>query len=228
MLGINTTLSLQDICSCAEYELTDVDVVKDKIHIYVGNEIAPGGYAWIFPKDETFNVGLGVRASANVYAIDKLNEFVKKMNISTKGMIEINIGGVPVGGPLDSFVADNLMIIGDAARQVNPMHGGGIALAIASARLAAQAAIEAWEAKDFSKERLKKYDELWNERFRKKLEKLLKLRKVVEKMSDEEFNKLARILRAETLEKIMQGDFKAFIKLLVKHPGLLKYAKLLW
>lgn len=228
MLGVNTTLKLNDLCSCAEYELMNVDVNKEKIHIYLDNSIAPGGYAWIFPKNETFNVGIGVRASKYFYAIDKLNEFVKKMEISLNKVIEINIGGVPVGGILESFVSDGLLIIGDSARQVNPIHGGGIALAICSAKVASFVAIEAVEARDFSKERLKQYDELWNEKFGKKIKNLLKLRDVLEKMSNEELNEIANIIKTENIEKLMQGDLKILIKILVKHPKLLKYSKLLW
>jgi digeranylgeranylglycerophospholipid reductase len=56
-------------------------------------------------------------------------------------------------------VADNLIIVGDAARQVDPLTGDGILNAMTSGCLAAQVANEALQAGDVSTGRLVAYQE---------------------------------------------------------------------
>ncbi|MCJ7816327.1 MAG: NAD(P)/FAD-dependent oxidoreductase, partial [Candidatus Aenigmarchaeota archaeon] len=60
--GIDTTLRLVDVASGVQFEMAGVDIDPDRIELYFGNEIAPAGYAWIFPKGKNeANVGIGVR-----------------------------------------------------------------------------------------------------------------------------------------------------------------------
>ncbi len=62
--GIIKTLKLNEIESCAQYLMTNLDVDKNYTYFYLGREIAPGGYAWIFPKgNSSANVGIGVMPS---------------------------------------------------------------------------------------------------------------------------------------------------------------------
>jgi digeranylgeranylglycerophospholipid reductase len=79
--GINTTLKLKEIGTCAQYLMTDVDVIDDFCDVYPGS-CAPGGYAWMFPKgDKKANIGLGMQASklGGKRPVDYLNEFVSKI-----------------------------------------------------------------------------------------------------------------------------------------------------
>ena len=174
--GINTTLKLDDLNSCAEFEMSGIKMDDpNKIMIYFGNDIAPGGYAWVFPKgDNTANVGLGIRASKAANAYEYLQRFVKKMGFDSASVIEVNIGGVPVGGNVNEYVRDGFMVVGDAARQVNPIHGGGIGISMASAKLLGETAAKAFKAKDYSKSMLSEYERNWDEQFSKKMSKLLR------------------------------------------------------
>ncbi len=227
--GINTTLRLDDLNSCAEFEMSGIKMEDpNKIMIYFGNDIAPGGYAWVFPKgDDTANVGLGIRASKAVNAYEYLQRFVKKMGFDSASVIEVNIGGVPVGGNINEYVLDNFMVVGDAARQVNPIHGGGIGLSMASAKILAETAIKAYKEKDFSKKNLSDYEKQWEEQFSKKMSKLLKLRKFAEKLSDEQMNDIAAKVAGTDLYELSQGRFASFIKLVGKSPGIVKYLPIL-
>jgi digeranylgeranylglycerophospholipid reductase len=227
--GINTTLKLDDLNSCAEFEMSGIRMDDpNKIMIYFGNDIAPGGYAWVFPKgDDTANVGLGIRASKADNAYEYLQRFVKKMGFDNGSVIEVNIGGVPVGGNVNEYVRDGFMVVGDAARQVNPIHGGGIGISMSSARILAETAIKAYKEKDFSKKMLSEYEKRWEERFSKKMSKLLKLRKFAEKLSDDQLNDIARMIAGTDLYELSQGRFKSFIKLVSKSPGILKYLPIL-
>jgi digeranylgeranylglycerophospholipid reductase len=227
--GINTTLKLDDLDSCAEFEMSGISMEdSNKIMLYFGNEIAPGGYAWVFPKGEdTANVGLGIRASMASNAFDYLQRFVKKMGFDNGSVIEVNIGGVPVGGNMNEFVRDGFMVVGDAARQVNPIHGGGIGIAMASAKILAETAVKSYNEKNYSKEFLSEYEKRWREQFDKKMSKLLKLRRFAEKLSDDQLNEIASMVSGVDLYELSQGKFKSFIKLMSRSPGIVKYLPLL-
>jgi len=55
------------------------------------------------------------------------------------------------------------MVVGDAARQVNPLTGGGIDSAMRAGTIAGEVAAKAVEEGDTSKERLKEYERRWKE-----------------------------------------------------------------
>jgi len=228
-LGLNTTLSLTDVASSVQFEMTAIDIDPDRIELYFGNEVAPSGYAWIFPKGEkTANVGIGVRKPwAKKSALLYLQDFIQsKPGLKKGSILEVNSGGVPVGGLLENMVTDNLIVVGDAGHQVNPIHGGGISEGFIGGKLAAEIASQAFEERDFSSAFLEKYNKLWWEERGKALLKLLKLREVVERLSDEELNWLAEYLKGEDLIDLARSKgLKRFAKILMKKPKLIKLAK---
>ena len=112
-MGVNTSNKLIDLCSGAQYEMANVKTTGNMIEFFFGNGIAPGGYIWVFPKGEgCANVGIGIRRPwAKKTALEYLDEWIKtKPGLSKGSVIEVNSGGVPVGGFLKDSVADNLMI----------------------------------------------------------------------------------------------------------------------
>jgi digeranylgeranylglycerophospholipid reductase len=227
--GIDTTLKLLDVCSGVQLEMTGIEIDPDRIELYFGNEVAPGGYVWIFPKGEdTANVGIGVRKPfAKKPALEYLRDFIEERPGLRKGsVLEVNSGGVPVGGFLESMVTDNLMVVGDAAHQVNPIHGGGISEAFVAGRLAGQVAAEAREARDFSETFLSRYNERWWKERGETLKKVLKLRMVVEGLRDEELNWLAGNLKGEDLIEFSKArGFAMLARLLMKRPRLVGLAR---
>lgn len=229
-LGVNTTNKLVDICSGAQFEMAGVKGLGSLIEFYFSNEAAPAGYLWVFPKgDGVANVGIGVRKPwAKKTALEYLEEWVaREPRLKNASIIEVNSGGVPVGGFLEDAVADNLLIVGDAAHHVNPIHGGGIAEAYMAGKLAAETAAEAVKKNDFSKKFLKRYDKRWQDERGSKLKKILKLREVMESLSDEDLDWLAEYITSDDLVGFSRGEgssFMKFAKLLMKKPKLLKLA----
>ena len=62
--GLPLGLPLADTMVCAQYLLAGIDIDPSCNSYSVGYELAPGGYAWVFPKGEgKANVGLGVQAN---------------------------------------------------------------------------------------------------------------------------------------------------------------------
>lgn len=112
------------------------------------------------------------------------------------------MGGVPVSGPIDKTVTDNFMIVGDAARFVNPMTGGGINFAMRSGRIAGEATAEAVMEGDTSEDMLMDYEEGWREEFGGKLEKYIKGKKALVDLSDDELDDIAETFQDVDFEEI--------------------------
>jgi len=118
----------------------------------------------VFPKGEgKANVGLGVQADlAADTALNYLNHFIESQPHLAQGSpVTLVVGGVPVGPPLPRLVTSGLMLVGDAARQADPLTGGGIANAMLAGRLAAEVAAQAIAAGDPSAAALARYEERW-------------------------------------------------------------------
>ncbi len=213
--GIDTHLGLDDIESGIEYEMVDIDV-KDDIEMFFGRCYAPGGYAWTFPKGENrANVGLAVIPKmAKKPAIEYLAEFLRNPAVADRfrrgTIIEVKAGGVPVCGPLESAVADNVMLVGDAARQVNPITGGGIASSVKCGKIAGEVAGAIVRGEDFSRRALVPYDDQWIEAVGNYHRKLLKAKEVYMELEDEELDRIAKAFRkASDVEFTTLGMLRA-------------------
>jgi digeranylgeranylglycerophospholipid reductase len=102
------------------------------LEIVAGQEWAPGGYAWLFPKGHGYaEVGLGVaRTMTDHDARWHLDHFMRNSfmaeRLKNARILEVQGGGVPLAAPLRQPYADYVLLVGDAARHVNPITGGGI------------------------------------------------------------------------------------------------------
>lgn len=182
-VGIDTTLKLDEIGSAVQYLITDIDFDPEGSYFWFGKHIAPGGYAWLFPKGKKVaNIGVGITpAFANNNAKYYLDSFIEK-NFENCKILEVVAGGIPIKGQIETAVADNVMLAGDAASHADPLTGGGIANAMRAGFLAGLTAYEAIIKKDYSKSFLKKYDQRWKNDFGRMLiqrkilqEKLMKI-----------------------------------------------------
>lgn len=222
-VGLKTTLKLADIETCAQFQMTGVKLESTNLlEFYLGSKISPAGYAWIFPKGGGMaNVGLGVLASkAERRPIEYLKDFVARMPSVSRGkVVEINIGGVSICAPLKQTAKDNLLVVGDAARQVNPLTGGGIDSAMRAGNIAGEVAAKAVAEGNTSEKRLMEYDRRWRKLMEKRLERYLRAKEVLLSMSDEEMDKLAKVLREVDFDKISLTDM---LKVLMKvNPKLM-------
>jgi digeranylgeranylglycerophospholipid reductase len=224
-LNIFSKLNLID--SCLQYKMSGIGSDQDFIHIYLGNKIAPRGYCWIFPKgDEKGNVGVGI-VPGNMNAKYYLDKFVMENKDLENGKIYLVEGGcVPVGGMLENAVDNGLVVCGEAAHHVNPIHGGGIKESIISGQLAADVISECLKNNDFSKKGLSKFNKLWWEKRGKHLRNVEKLREVVEKLSDDELNDLVNVLKPEDIIEFSRGSkLSVLAKALMRKPKLVALAR---
>ncbi|MBU0590723.1 NAD(P)/FAD-dependent oxidoreductase [Candidatus Micrarchaeota archaeon] len=240
-MGFKTVHSLYDVDTCYQYEMKPYNH-ENLIELYFGNKIAPRGYVWIFPKcDKKANVGIGIggnlingKKGGSAYGATEgtidgaapkhlLDEFIKNNEQLKDASTLVDFGGIiSVGAPIDEFVKDNCMVIGTAAKQVDPIHGGGIALAMESAMLAASIVLDAYKEKNYSKEKLFEYDKQWRATAGKKVAKRLMLRKVMEKVSDDDLNHIFNSITDHDLEQTMEGKFAGPVaKIIAGRPQLL-------
>ena len=192
--GIDTTVAIREIMSSAQYVMADVDIDEHSTVFYLGNEIAPEGYLWVFPKGKRIaNVGIGIsgkKSGEGHRAKDYLDRFVKKTFPRGK-QIEYIAGGVSVCRPLECTVADGLIIAGDAARVVDPLTGGGIYNGMYTGRLAAEVAAECIAKSDVSKNALMKYDKTWRaSKMGKVIERNYHIKEYLIKQPDEKLNEI--------------------------------------
>jgi geranylgeranyl reductase family protein len=97
---------------------------------------APMGYGWVFPHDGYYNVGIMGIASKFSAPRKTFTEFARSVGMTvsqTRGHI------IPLGGIRRKIAAGRMLLVGDAAGFADPFHGEGIAHAIHSGKLAAQA-----------------------------------------------------------------------------------------
>ncbi len=235
MLGLNTKNNLNDTDSGYQYEMTGISGYDENcLHLFFGTEVAPRGYVWIFPKrDSTANVGIGIGAyvsdQTKINAKQYLDRWIDSQEGIKKGsIIEVNAGGIPVGGFLEVMTADNLLVAGDAGHMVDPIHGGGIGIAMEGGRLAAQHAIKALKANKFDNNQLNAYTKDWFDLRGNELKVRLKSRHLLEQLSDDDFNYLAESLTMQEALDIGNGTLSKtekavlFTKKLIKRPGLVK------
>jgi len=223
--GFDAKATLYDVDTCFEYEMAGVSC-EPYIDLYFSTRVANRGYVWIFPKGkDVANVGIGIGGSVGQNPKAQLDLFIAEHPELFKRAqpVEYKGGLISVGAPINEFVKDNFMVIGTAAHQVDPIHGGGIGLAIEAGNMAAEAAAEAFSKGDYSKKKLFSYEEKWRKQRGPKLAKRLVLRKVLEKMSDDDWNYLINSINDADLEKVLAGDFKPVVaKVVLGRPTLLK------
>ena len=217
--GINSTLALKDIEVCAQYYVGNLEAKEDLVTFFTGSEVAPGGYAWAFPKSKnTANIGIGVsgtHAMAGVNPKDYLDKLMRRYYPDVQPLNFV-VGSVPVSKRLDSIVEDNIMLVGDAARQINPLAGGGITYGINAAKMLSKRVVEYFASEDKDLSILKKYEEDWDSTIGKQQNRSYKLKEGVSKITDETLNSAAAKLEGK--KNLTYG--KVFKTLLFKQPSL--------
>ncbi|MEO0205418.1 MAG: NAD(P)/FAD-dependent oxidoreductase [candidate division WOR-3 bacterium] len=196
-LGIDTRLSLSEIEVCAEYLLENIKIEPGYTHLIFDKNLAPGGYAWIFPKSETSaNVGLGISPlKTGKKAKDYLDEWIKT-EFPDCEIRERIFGGVPAK-ILKRFSGTNFFLVGDAGRFTDPLSGAGIANGIKSGMIAGRNAVLRLRAKkDFYEQEIEK--EILSEiRFHKKV------RDAYLKLNDDDYIKIFEIGKKFFADKVI-------------------------
>lgn len=217
--GLQTHIDFRDMESAVQITAANIPVNQNTLYFYFGRDVAPNGYFWIFPKGHNkANIGLGVsgligkKKSAQSY----LNDFMDKHYPNAPVLTSI-AGGVPCSITLDKISAPGIMLVGDAARQVNPLSGGGIASGMIGGKIAGTIAGEAVKTNKF--DYILTYDKAWNDRLGKRHETFNRIKEGIYNFSDDKFNNIAHSILKIPIEKRTLG--KVFTTTLMNNPSLL-------
>ena len=219
--GLDTRVPARDMESCAQYVVAGIDFDPDAIYLHFGDEVAPGGYAWVFPKGERVaNVGLGIVAlqGRGRPAREWLHTYLDSY-FPTGTRTGYTVGGVIVHTTVKRTVTDGLLLCGDAAHMINPLSGGGIVNAMKAGRLAAQTAVAALAAHDTSASFLQRYHDAWMAMLGDDHLRFYRLKEALNRFDDAFFNDLARTVNRIPLERRTLA--RIFAAALVRHPTLL-------
>ncbi len=190
-VGIDTTCHIKDMESCAQVTVSGIEIDDDVLEFHFGDDVAPGGYLWVFPKGrESANVGIGinVQSAKNKSALKFLTEFIERKYPNAAVLTRV-AGGVPCARTCDTIVKENVMLVGDAARQVNPLSGGGIISGMIGGMIAGEVAVEALQKNDLS--HLSEYERRWHRRLGWRHEVFYRIKEAIAEFSDQTLNNIA-------------------------------------
>jgi len=102
----------------------------------------PGGYAWIFPKGDHVNVGVGGHESEGPRLRAHLRRLCEEHGLEPEGLTETRGYRLPMRRPDGTLARGTAAAIGDAAGLVDPFSGDGMYEAFLSAKLAAEASLQ--------------------------------------------------------------------------------------
>ncbi len=183
--GLRTHIKMKELASCLQIVVDGVET-NGLLEIVTGHQTAPGGYGWVFPKGHGYaEVGLGIIAPyTKQNARWHLDQFLKNSFLSERfknaRLLEVQGGGVPLAAPLKVQYADNIILVGDAARHVNPITGGGLHTALSGGTVAAQFLIDHLRSGNkHTTQYMAEYQQSWLDAIGNHMWKLYKLKKEI-------------------------------------------------
>ena len=172
-MGIDRDIANEDVEACYR-EIRQLKQETENTRfceIYLNQKASPGGYIWIFPKGGArVNVGIGTCMRQN-YPNPKTQLYETAFKRPIFEGSTVLTGGSwfdPVRRPLDNMVSNGVVLTGDAASLVNPIHGGGIGPSMISGYLAGQQIVEALSKGEPTKEALWGYNKKYIDTYGKK------------------------------------------------------------
>ncbi|MBP5686097.1 MAG: NAD(P)/FAD-dependent oxidoreductase [Candidatus Methanomethylophilaceae archaeon] len=222
--GIDTTLKLTDIDSCIQYRMCNIDITPDYCEFVIGS-CAPGGYIWVFPKGEKIaNVGIGVAGQLCTKGADAkyyLDKWIAEDPRFKNGQIlEIMGGFVSTCPGLDCAIDDNIILVGDAARIIDPITGGGICHACRTGMYAGQVLAECNKTGDFSKKALQPYEKRWRDRMEDKLFRNWMAKEKLATLDDDTIDDIIKMIKTSEISNVTVYNLLKAIK--EKYPKVVE------
>lgn len=184
---------------------------------YFGKDF-PDFFGWCVPESEdTARLGIGCFENAQHYFYKFLKNRTGKDEI-----VCWESGLIPLYDPSRQIQKDNVYLIGDAATQVKATTGGGIIPSLKAARTLCDCIIS---KKNYSKE--------FKKQSGKELLLHLRIRKILNKFSDEDYDKLLKLMDSEKVKSILKKydrdtPIPLVANLLLKEPRFLSFGKVLF
>jgi geranylgeranyl reductase family protein len=191
------------------------DAEEDMVEVFLGKGYAPGFYAWFIPKgDGKAKIGLATKTGNPKELLQRLmlKHPVASKKLQLARVLQTTFHPILLCGPIAKTYSDGFLTVGDAASQVKPTTGGGVILGMTCAKIAAQVAYEAFQRNDFSAEFLSAYQAHYKEILGFDMNVMLRIRKMLDVMSDEKLDNaicfLSRIGADKALQNVEDLDFQ--------------------
>jgi len=228
VMGMSKALKFKDAAAGLQYEMVNVELESPTTeYIYFGNRVAPGGYAWIFPKGEDVaNVGIGITVGKDQPHNAKyyLDRFVQENEMCRKATpVNVVAGGIPLSAPLEQTVKENVMLVGDAARQIYSLAGAGMGYSLMCGRMAGEVAGRVSQG-EVTEDALMEYDRRWREKYGNELMLAYQMKEIVTGFTDEDLNNLADVILDLGVENLSSMNItQVLAEILLKlNPSLLE------
>ena len=179
--------------------------------IYLNQKVTPGGYTWVFPKSGAkVNAGLGICMRGKFPKPKKqfYNFILIKPVFAGSLLVHGGAWFDPTRRPFDNMVGNGVVITGDAASLVNPIHGGGIGPSMLSGFYAGEAIAAALETGESTQKALWPYNKMYMESYGKKQASLDVFRMLLINSNDADLNygMGCKLLTEDDVLKAGMGD----------------------
>jgi geranylgeranyl reductase family protein len=102
----------------------------------------PGGYAWVFPKGDHANVGVGGWQSEGPKLRDHLRRACEAHGLDPEELEELRGHRLPLRQSATQIAGERALLVGDAAGLIDPVSGDGMYECFVSSRLAAASILD--------------------------------------------------------------------------------------
>ena len=214
MAGLKCLHKVSSTCTGVDIEVEGILTEPNYLTFWQGHDFINDGYIWSFPKKKSnvTNFGAGfLIPQKNERSIQEITmQWLNKLYPGVK--VNKVVGGlISVSGNLKEYVADRLILVGDAAHHTNPLTGGGIAAAMRAAKEGAIVVHEGLVQGDLSRAFLKQYEQRCTKLFGKKHSLLLKFRKFLLGQTREHQIEFYKVIKT-----FSENGFSYFA--LIRHP----------
>jgi digeranylgeranylglycerophospholipid reductase len=220
MAGLNRLKLVNGV----EAEVENVkDVKMDMVEVFLGKNYAPRFYAWLIPQDDgKAKVGLATNTGNPKEFLQRLmlKHPVASKKLCNSKILKINYHPITLGGLIPKIYSNGFLAVGDVASQVKPTTGGGVIFGLTCAKVAAEVVVEALRENDFSADFLGAYQKRCEEILGFDLKVMLRVRRILDALSDEKIEQAigicAKLNLGKPIQNIEEIDFqgRSFLHLL--------------
>jgi geranylgeranyl reductase family protein len=184
------------------------NVEEDAVELFLGREYAPGFFAWLIPKGGgKAKVGLAAENANSKELLGKLmhrhQEASKKLGRAR--ILQTAYHPVTLGGLIPKACGNGFLAVGDVASQVKPTTGGGVAVGLTCARIAARVAFWALYRNDVSSNFLREYPRRCRAVLGFDMRVMLRARKMFDALSDPRIDDMIGFCTRYGVDRALDG-----------------------
>jgi geranylgeranyl reductase family protein len=191
------------LLQAAKYIVSGKDISEDTVELFFNQEVTPGFFVWLIPAgDGLAKLGCGGNIINGFSVLDK---HLEKMKLKP---VRKMASSIYVGGPLEKFVNNEIMLVGDAAGQTKPTTAGGIYSGGMGGLIAGKTAVQYLKDNKNSKI-LHNYEKQWKDMFQRDFELTRISRNLFERLDNKAIDKVFSLILKKGIDNDIsnEGEF---------------------